>query len=124
MHSAHQVHVQYQLKVCHLHLGKAFVTQNTRVIDQNIHPTPSVHGLLHHPLHGHCICHRRLIRKRLPACCKNLSGHRLRGGPKVIHQHFGPSCGQGYRVLAAQATPSAGNDGNAAFEFNRHRGRS
>ena len=108
MHGPHQVHVHHQLEVGNLHLGKAFVTQDAGVVDQNVHAAPSVNRLLNHGLHGGVVSDGSTIGNSFTTCGVDFVHHGLRrtdGGTnaiaraaQVIHHHFGTALGQCQRV--------------------------
>ena len=130
MHRSHQVNFHHQAKISDLHFGETFVPQNARIVDQNIHPAPGLHGLLHHGFDGLKIGHRGPIDNGLPAILANLINHRLGGtdratvsvhiSAQIIDHHFSPPGRQRQCVLFAQTTPCTSDDGNAAFEIDSH----
>ena len=99
MDRPHHMHIHHEFEVGQVHLGKALVAQDARIVDEDVDPTPGVHGLLHHFLHGLEIGHRSPIGDGFTPCRTDFihdllrSGHRaphaMHIAAQVVDDHFG-----------------------------------
>ena len=128
------MHVEHRLEVVQLHLGEGLVAQNAGVVDQDVHPAPSRHGIVHHALGAGPIAHRPAVGDGLPAGRLDFPNNAFGGlgtaagavhGPtEVIDHHLAAPLGQLQRMAAAKPPAGAGDDGDSSVKRIGHVGQS
>jgi hypothetical protein len=130
MHAAHQMHIGDQAEIFHRTFGKTFVSQDARIVHENVNATPAIHGLRHHVLYLRQICNVGAMRHCLTAEAFNFSNHCKRGlrigtltrdgTTQIVDHHSGASLGQLNSVAASEAATGAGDQRYLSVITDRH----
>ena len=109
-----------EAKVVERHLHKAFVAQDTGVVDQNIDAAPFVHGLLDHVFNLSVVSNVGAMANCLTTCGFDFRNDRICIGgfaalvAKVIYDDFCTTFCECQRVTPTQTLASSCDDGHLA----------
>ena len=71
------MNVDHRLKVLDRHLGEALVTQDAGIVDEDVDPSPCVHGVFDHAFCALTVRHRAAVGKGFTAGGFDLGNHLL-----------------------------------------------
>ena len=125
----HDMHLKHEVEIRHIHLGKALVTQDTSVVDQNVHAAKGLFRLGYHFNHLLKFSDATAIGHSFAASGLDFLNDLCRGircactiacAAQIVHHHFCAALGEFKCVGLTQSTACTRYDCNFIFKTDGH----